>query len=197
MAMDEQKRTRIMLGVMLVLLLVVVLRFTQKKPGQASVVDSITGGDITKLVNGYKNAVTQREITLQERVDYNKLEEELLNRRVEFWSYSKSGSPRGDIQQHLRNLSKNTGMDDMRVSIGFERTVSGCTYLKSIDFSVSSRNFDMKSLTEFMDLIDKETVKYYWNDCKIYMSGKNLAFSGSIRVYVLTNKAVTIFGRKS
>lgn len=196
--MDEQKRTRLMLGIVLILLLVVVLRFTKSKPGQGSVLDKVTGGNISKLVNNYKNAVSQREITLQERVDFNLLEEELLNRRVEFWSYSKSGSPRGDIQQHLRSLAKNSGMDDMRISIGSERTVSGCEYLKMIDYNVrSSRHFDMKKLTEFLDLVDKETVKYYWNECKIYMSGKNLAFSGSIRVYVLTSKAVSLFGRKS
>ena len=195
--MDEQKRTRIMLGIMLILLLVVAMRFTKSKPGQSSVLEKITGGDINKLVANYKNAVDQRSITLQERVDFNRLEEELLNRRVEFWNYSKSGSPRGDIQQHLRNLAKNSSLDDMRISIGFERTVSGCEYLKMIDYSVSTRNFDMKRLTEFLDLVDKETVKYYWNDCKIYKSGTSFAFSGVIRVYVLTNKAVSLFGRKS
>ena len=88
-------------------------------------------------------------------------------------------------------------MDDLRVNGGYERAVSDCEYLKVIDFSLSTRSFEMKKLTEFMDLLDKEIVKYYWNDCKIYMTGKTLAFSGSIRVYVLNKKALSVFGRKS
>lgn len=197
MAMDEQKRTKLMLAVMLILLLVVVMRFTKKSSGKSSVIDTVTGGDIGKLVTNYKNAVSHREITLQEKVDFNRLEQDLIEKRIEFWSYTKSGSPRGDIQQHIRNLAKNSGVDAMQVRTGLERNVSGCEYLKQIDFTVSCRSFDMKSLTEFLDSIDKETVKYYWNDCRIYMSGKNLTFSGSIRVYVLSNKAVSLFGRKS
>lgn len=196
--MDEKKRQKAMLLVMLVLMLIVALRFSNKKSGSSSgsVISSITGGDIGQLVNDYKSAVSQRDRILQERVDFEKLEEEILNKRPEYWSYTKSGSPRGDIQQHLRNLAKTADLADMRVSIGFERTVSGCEYLKMIDFSVSSRNFDMKKLAEFMELVDKERVKYYWNECKIYLSGKSFAFSGSIRVYVLTNKASALFGRK-
>ena len=186
-----------MLAIMLILILIVAMRFTKKSSGSSSVLDAITGGDIEKLVQNYEAAVQHRDITLQEREDLNKLEEELINKRVEFWSYTKSGSPRGDIQQHLANLARNCGIETMMVRTGLERTVSGCEYLKQIDFSVRCSNFEMKNITEFMDRIDRETVKYYWSNCKIYTSGRNLTFNGSIRVYVLSNKAVSLFGRKS
>lgn len=195
--MNEQKRQRIMLGIMAVLVILVVLNMTKKKGSSGSLVDKITGGNLEQLKRSYNNAVDKQKITLQEQVDFNHIEEEILNLRPQFWSYTKSGTPRGDIQQHLRNLAKTVNLDSMRVSTGFERPVSGCEYIRSIDFSVSDRNFDMKRLAEFLELIDKETVKYYWNECKIYMSGKTLAFSGSIRVYVFSKKAVSLFGRKS
>lgn len=198
MTQQEQKKRKIMIGVMIILMLIVALRFSKKTVGSSdSFVDSITGGNTQRLVNSYKAAVSQRHIALQESLDFHQLEEALLARRSEFWSYSKTGSPRGDIQQHLRSLGKNANLDDLRVSIGFERVVTGCTYIKMIDFSVSSRTFDMKNLTEFMDLLDQEAVKYFWNDYKIHMSGKKLVFSGSIRIYVLTNKAVSLLRRKS
>jgi hypothetical protein len=195
--MDEKKRQKVMLIIMGVLIIVVVLNIAKKKMAPTgSLMDAVTGGDINSLVNSYDSSVDRLNIILQEKLDFDTLEQDILTRQAEFWSYSKSGSPRGDIQQRLRNLAKSVSLDDMRVSIGFERTVSGCEYLKMIDFSVSSRNFDMKRLTEFFELVDKEQAKFFWNECKIYMSGKTLAFSGSIRVYVFTNKAIALLGKK-
>ena len=197
MALDEQKRTKLMLAIMLILILIVVMRLTKKSSGSSSVLDAITGGDIEKLVKNYEDAVQHRDITLQEREDLIELEEELINKRTEFWSYTKSGSPRGDIQQHLTNLGRNNGLENLIVRTGLERTVPGCEYLKQIDFTARCSNFEMKHITEFLDRIDREAVNYYWNSCKIYTSGRNLTFNGSIRVYVLSKKAVSLFGEKS
>ena len=199
MAMDQAKRQKVMAAVALILALVVALMYLGKGKGGSGggLLAKITGGDLNKLKNSYNNKLNNRNMTLQQKLDYDALETKYLNSKSKFGSYSKSGSPRGEVQQFLRNVAKNVGWEDLRVSPGYDKTVPGCEYLKMIDFSISTRKVDMKILANFMEQIDNEAVKYYWNDCKIYKSGSNLAFSATIRVYVLNNKAVKTFGRKS
>ena len=196
--MDQNKRTKIMLMIVVVLLLIVFL--TGKKGGASSsktnFLDKLTGVDINKKVREFNNAMTKRDNVRYEKNSFQKLKDEIAEEKVNFWSYSKAGSPRGEAQQKLNSLAKSMGIEDVRVSIGFERNVPSCQYLKMIDFSVTSRKFEMKNIADFMDAVDNDTNKFYWGDCKIYQSGKSFSFSANVRIYVLNKKAVELLGKK-
>lgn len=196
--MDQQKRTKIMLVVVVILALVVVL--TGKKGSGSSsssgVLNKITGVDINKKVREFQSTMARRDNVMNEKNAFIKLNDELNEAKVNFWTYTKAGSPRGEAQQKLNSLAKSMGIEDVRVSIGFERSVPGCQYLKMIDFSVTSRNFEMKNIADFMDAVDNDTKKFYWGDCKLYQSGKSFSFSANIRIYVLNKKAVELLGKK-
>jgi hypothetical protein len=200
---QDKKRQNVMLGIAMVLLFLVIFSVIKKKSppsstGQTSgFMSSLTGGNIATTVREYENAVQQRGLTLQEKIDIDRLEEDILKKRPEFWAYTKAGTPRGEVHQHIRNVAKNAGIEEMRVNVGYEKSVSGSEYLKMIDFSLSHRDFDMKKMADFMGQIDEESAKYYWTECKIYYSGNSLVFFGNLRVYVLNNKAVALFGKKS
>lgn len=194
--MDQAKRTKIMLGLVIVLALVVIL--SGKKGGSSSsgILNKVTGVDISKKVREFQNTMARRDNVMNEKNSFQKLNEKLNDEKVNFWSYSKAGSPRGEAQQKLNSLAKSMGIEDVRVSIGFERNVPSCQYLKMIDFSVTSRKFDMKNIGDFMDAVDNDPKKFYWGDCKIYQSGKSFSFSANVRIYVLNKKAIELLGKK-
>ena len=196
--MDQAKRTKIMLALVIILGLVVVLS-KKKSTGSSSnsgLLDKITGVNINQKVREFQNTMSKRDNVMYEKNSFIKLSDELNEAKVNLWSYSKAGSPRGEAQQKLNSLAKSMGIEDVRVSIGFERNVPSCEYLKMIDFSVTSRKFEMKNIADFMDAVDNDTKKFYWGDCKIYQSGKSFSFSANIRIYVLNKKAVELLGKK-
>ena len=196
--MDQAKRTKLMIAIVLVLGLIVVL--SGKKGSSSSsnsgILNKITGVDINMKVREFQSTLSKRDNVMYEKNAFVKLNDELNEAKVNFWSYSKAGSPRGEAQQKLNSLAKSMGIEDVRVSIGFERNVPSCEYLKMIDFSVTSRKFEMKNIADFMDAVDNDTKKFYWGDCKIYQSGKSFSFSANIRIYVLNKKAVELLGKK-
>jgi len=195
--MDQAKRTKVMLVV--VMLLVIILLLSGGKKNKTSsgggILDKITGVNIDKKVREFNNAEMTRNRVLDEKNAYIELSDEISDEQANFWVYTKAGSPRGEAQQKLNSLAKSMGIDDVRVSIGFERTVPGCQYLKMIDFSVTSRNFNMKNIALFMEALDNTSQKFYWGDCKIYQSGKSFSFSANVRIYVFNKKAVELLGK--
>ena len=162
--MDQAKRTKLMIAIVLVLGLIVVL--SGKKGSSSSsnsgILNKITGVDINMKVREFQSTLSKRDNVMYEKNAFVKLNDELNEAKVNFWSYSKAGSPRGEAQQKLNSLAKSMGIEDVRVSIGFERNVPSCEYLKMIDFSVTSRKFEMKNIADFMDAVDNDTKKFYW-----------------------------------
>lgn len=196
--MDQSKRTKILLVVVMLLLIVVLLSGGKKGKASSSggILDKITGVNINSKVREFQNAKMTRDRIIKEKNSYINLSDEISDQRVNFWTYTKAGSPRSEAQQKLNSLAKSMGIDDVRVSIGFERTVPGCQYLKMIDFSVTSRRFNMKNIALFMEALDNTSQKFYWGDCKIYQSGKSFSFSANVRIYVFNKKAVELLGKK-
>lgn len=196
--MDQAKRTKIMIVIVMILAIIVLLPGKKNKASGSSgggILDKITGVNIDKKIREFENTRNERDLVMKEKNAFIKLSDEISDERANFWVYTKAGSPRGEAQQKLNSLAKSMGIEDVRVSIGFERTVPGCQFLKMIDFSVTSRQFDMKNVALFMEALDNTAQKFYWGDCKIYQSGKSLSFSANVRIYVLNKKAVDLLGK--
>lgn len=198
--MDQNKRTKVMLLIVLLLALFVVFTSGKKGKGTSSsgggLMAKLSGVDIAQKEQEFRNAKNARDLAMMTKEQFLALSEKIDTEKVNFWQYNKAGSPRGEAQQKIISTAKGMGIEDVRVSIGFERNVPSCSYLKMIDFSVTSRSFTMKNIADFMAAIDNDTKKFYWGDCKIYHSGKSLSFSANIRIYVLNKKAVDLLGKK-
>ena len=196
--MDQAKRTKIMIVVVMLLAIIVLLPGKNSKSSGSSggILDKITGVNIDSKVREFENAKAERRMVMLEKDSFIELSDEISDERSNFWVYTKAGSPRGEAQQKLNSLAKSMGIEDVRVSIGFERTVPGCQYLKMIDFNVTSRRFSMKNVALFMEALDNTSQKFYWGDCKIYQSGKSFSFSANVRIYVFNKKAVELLGKK-
>ena len=193
---EEAKRVKIMLLVVILLVLVLVVK--GNKGGSSAggnILDKIVGVNLKAKKQEFDDARNLRDMVRSDKIRFEEMENQLIEEKADFWMYTKAGTPRGEAQQRIIRLGKDYGIDGIRVSIGTERTLPSCQYLKYIDFSVSSRDFDMKSLADFLEAIDKDSGKYHWKELRIYRSGKSLAFSAGLRVYVFSNKAVALFGK--
>ena len=146
---------------------------------------ALFGAD-TQVQQGSKDLTLELQVSESQIV---KREFDVESVKKSFHSYTKTGSPRGQIQQKLKNLAKTCGLDDMHVSIGSERNVSGFEYLKRIDFFIYTREFSLESLLKFLDTVNSSSKKAYINDFRFYKSGKSFAMSASLRFYILNRKA--------
>lgn len=133
-----------------------------------------------------------KDLTLELKISESQIvkrEFDLESVKKSFHTYTKSGSPRGQIQQNLKNLAKTCGLDDTRVSIGFERSLPESKLLKMIDFSISTRRFSLGSLEKFFETVNSSSKKAYINEFRYYKSGKSFVMSASLRFYILNRKA--------
>ncbi len=187
-----------MLFVGLAVILLLLLMGGKKSPatGKSSgIVAKLAGVDLAVKEREFQNAKSDRDVAMQFKGKFIELENKVELHKNEFWSFNKLGSPRGEVQQKIISLGKNVGLEDIRVSTGFERAVTNSNYLRVIDYTVSSKDFTMKKVTDFMQAIDAEVNKIYWDDCKILKIGNSLSFSANLRIYVFNKKAVELMGK--
>ncbi len=196
--MEQNKRIKIMLAFGLVVILLMLLMGGKKSAAGAKsngLLAKVSGVNLAAKEQEFRTAKSERDIAMQYKEKLTDLQQKVGGQKSDFWSFTKLGSPRGEIQQRIISLAKNVGLDDVRVSTGFERSLSNSNYLRVIDFAVSSRSFNMKKMADFMQAIDAEVNKIFWDDCKIFKVGNVMTFSANLRVYVFNKKAVDIIGK--
>ena len=197
---EESKRIKIMLLFVIVLVLIVVLQGNKKRQSSsssASLTSRIIGVNLTQDLEEFKDAELSRDLAQIEKIQFENLENKIIEDREVFWSYNKAGTPKGVAQQEILKIAKGMGIANIYIDVGNERTLSGSQYFKTIDYNINSRSFELKKLANFMDRIDKNFKKLHWKEMKIYNTRKGLSFSGTIRIYVLNKKATTLLDGKS
>lgn len=204
MATAINKRQKIMLGCIAILVLLIILDNQPKSTSSnssGSFVDTLTGKDIELATKQYKSAMISMQSSQQDKHNLKKLQDMLFKERFSFWTYTGKTSPRSLIQQEIGSLIRSEALNEIRVSVGSEQSVPNSEYLRFIDFPVTGivKTNQVKELSAFVQSLEKQKKSYHWMNCQVtaYPPRTNetigsLRFNATIRTYILDETAIEL-----